>query len=356
MLKIGNIPIVPWSNLNNYEQRSAKMIFTKLIPWRVSLNVSKFFQLKFNCYLLRFLPFFVSRWYIIFIGKVYYLFHKKERGLIQQTIGHVLNRKNDARKIKIKIKETFKGIFDHYHEKLFIAYSHFPRLLRFLHNQIRLVGSEALDHALQSGKGVILVTGHYGAVEMLPGALAVQGYPTAMICRFQTSRLRQSLYDRAERVGLKLIDADAGDILLAALRVLKQGRILITECDEFDEWRDDYNRSTYFLNTRLPYDRSLDLLRKRTGAAVVTALVHREGNGRYAMNLTPVANGKPAHPPSVSQECLAILEQAIDTNPEQWYQWKKLGKIIKSRLEAEHDRQESGYLAPEVGISLPDQA
>ncbi len=331
------------------------MVFKKKLPWKASLSLSKFFQLKFNCYLLYFLPFSISRWYIMLLGKLYYFFHKKERVLIKQTINHVLKRKKDGR-VKIKVKETFKGIFDHYHEKLYVAYSHFPRLLRFLRNRVRLVGEEALDQALQAGKGVILVTGHYGAVEMLPGSLAVKGYPTAMICRFQTSRLRQSLNFRAENVGLNLIDADEGNILLTAIRVLKQGRILITECDEFDEWRDDQNRSTYFLNTRLPYDRSLDLLRKRTGASVVTALVQREGRQRYAMNLTLVAHGASANPPAVSEKCLAILEQAIDTHPEQWYQWKKLGKIIKSRLEVEHDRQESGYLAPEVGISLPDQA
>lgn len=332
------------------------MIFKKLFPWKLSLSLSKFFQLKFNCYLLRVLPFSISRWYIIFLGKLYYFFHKKERDLIQQTISHVLKRKKGSRTVKVKIKETFKGIFDHYHEKLFVAYSHFPRLLRFLHNQIRLEGEEALNQALQAGKGVILVTGHYGAVETLPGALAVKGYPAAMICRFQTSRLRESLNFRAENVGLKLIDADHGNIFLAALRVLKQGRILITECDEFDEWRDEQNRSIYFLNTRLPHDRSLDLLRKRTGAPVVTAFVQREGRQRYSMNLTLIANGDSANTPALSEQCLAVLEQALDTHPEQWYQWKKLGKIIKSRLEVEHDHKESGYLAPEVGISLPDQA
>jgi lauroyl/myristoyl acyltransferase len=332
------------------------MIFTKMLPWKLSINLSKFFQLKFNCYLLRFLPFQISRWYIILLGKLYYFFYKKERGLIKQTIGHVLKRKKDPQTIEFKTKETFKGIFDHYHEKLFIAYSHFSRLLKFLHNRVRLVGGEALDQGLKGGKGVILVTGHYGAVEMLPGALAVKGYPAAMVCRFQTSRLRESLNLRAERVGLELIDADHGNILLSAIRVLKQGRILITECDEFDEWRDNQNRSAYFLNTRLPYDRSLDLLRKRTGAAVVMALMQREERRSYAMNLTLVANGASGGATAVSEECLTVLERAIDTYPEQWYQWKKLGKIIKSRLEVEHDHQESGYLAPETGISIPDQA
>jgi lauroyl/myristoyl acyltransferase len=237
-----------------------------------------------------------------------------------------------------------------------VAYSHFPRLLRFLHNQIRLVGQEALDQALEAGKGVILVTGHYGALEMLPGSLSVKGYPVAMICRFQTPRLRDSLNFRSENVGLNLINADDSNTFITATRLLKQGRILITECDEFDEWREDQSRSIYFLNNRLPYDRGLDLLHKRTGAPVVTALLHREGKRRYAMNLTLVANGASANAPMVQGQCLAVLEQAIDTHPEQWYQWKKLGKMIKSRLEVEHDHKESGYLAPEVGISVPDQA
>ncbi|MBM4274982.1 MAG: hypothetical protein FJ134_11065 [Deltaproteobacteria bacterium] len=332
------------------------MVLKKLFPWKISLSLSKFFQLKFNCYLLGFLPFSISRWYIILLGKLFYFFHKKEKVLIQRTISHVLKRKKDPRTLKVMIKETFKGIFDHYHEKLFVAYSHFPRLLRFLHNQVTLVGEATLDQALQAGKGVILVTGHYGAVEMLPGSLAVKGYPAAMICRFQTYRLRQSLEFRAQNVGLNLIDADNGNILISAIRVLKQGRILITECDEFDEWRDDQNRSSYFLNTRLPYDRSLDLLHKRTGAPVVSAFVQREGKQRYTMNLTLIANGDSANPPPLSEQCLAVLEQAIDAHPEQWYQWKKLGKVIKSRLEVEHDREQSGYLAPEVGISIPDQA
>jgi Kdo2-lipid IVA lauroyltransferase/acyltransferase len=56
---------------------------------------------------------------------------------------------------------------------------------------------------------------------------------------------------RAEAVGLQLIDADKGNITLAAINALKQGRILITECDEFDEWRPDPNRESHLLNCRL---------------------------------------------------------------------------------------------------------
>jgi KDO2-lipid IV(A) lauroyltransferase len=323
---------------------------------KFSVNLSKFLQMKLNNFLFRFLPFSVSRWYITLLGRLYYLLNWKEKALIQKTIRHVLKRKFPAPLLNQKIKAAFRGIFDHYHEKLFVGYYNFPKLLKFLRSRIRFAGEENLQSALQDGKGVILVTGHFGAVEFLPGALALNGYPTSMICRFQTHRLRESLGRRAEAVGLQLIDADAGNIILSAMQALKQGRILITECDEFDEWRPDPHRHSNFLNCRLPSDRTLELLQKRSGAQVITALMQRQGKGEYACNLTAVHNGgSPGFRP-IHEQCLSLLEATVENYPEQWYQWKKFGKMIKSQFEAEYDRQETGYLAPEIGLSVPNQA
>jgi Kdo2-lipid IVA lauroyltransferase/acyltransferase len=323
---------------------------------KISLNLSKFLQMRGNTFIFRFLPFWLSRWYLIILGRLYYFLNRKEKELIRTAITRVFGRKMTATALKDTIDETFRGICDHYHEKLFVAYSHFQRLLKFLRRRIRLVGAEALEEALQSGKGVILVTGHFGAVEFLPGCLAVNGYPASMICRFQTNQLRESLGQRAEWVGLDLIDADDGNIILAALKALKQGRILITECDEFDEWRPDGTRHTYFLNSRLSSDRSLELLRKRSGAQVITALVTREGYKDYTLNLTPIGNGSSPAAAPASEQCLSTLEAMIEAHPAQWYQWKKFGKMTQTPREVEHDRQASGYLAPELEVSFADQA
>jgi lauroyl/myristoyl acyltransferase len=332
------------------------MFFTRFRLPKISLSLSKFLQMKLNSFLFRLLPFSVSRCYIAFLGRLYYLLCWSEKTLIRKTIKHVFRRKVPAAILNQKVKAAFKGIFDHYHEKLFVGYSNFPRLLKFLRARVSFAGAENLQAALQDGKGVILVTGHFGAVELLPGALALNGYPTSMICRFQTTRLRESMGERAEAVGLHLIDADEGNIIMSAMKALKAGRILITECDEFDEWRPDPHRDSYFLNCRLPSDRTLELLRKRSGAQVITALVQRQGKKRYTCNLTPVGNGaSPTHPP-IHEQCLNVLERTVEDFPEQWYQWKKFGKLIKSHVEVEYDRQEIGYLAPEIGLSLPDQA
>ena len=320
------------------------------------LSLSKFLQMKFNSWVFRFLPFSVSRAYIMLLGKLYYLLNWSEKVLIRNTFRYVFRRKYAPTDLNQKIKGAFRGIFDHYHEKLFVGYSHFPRLCKFLKTKIKFAGTENLQAALEGGKGILLVTGHFGAVEFLPGALALNGYPTSMICRFQTTRLRKSMGARAAAVGLELIDADEGNIILAAMKALKQGRILITECDEFDEWRLDPHRHGSFLNCRLPSDRTLGLLQKRSGAQVVTALVQRDGKKQYTCNLTAVENGAISGGLSLSERCLSVLEDTVEAHPEQWYHWKKFGKLIKSHVEVEHDNQETGYLAPEIGLSIADQA
>ena len=322
------------------------------ISWKFSLNLSKFCQAKFNVFLFRFLPFWVSRWYLSQIGKLYYFFKAREKNLIRATIRHIFGADLEPHSLQSLIKDAFQGIIDHYHEKLFVAYSNFPRLLKFLRNRIKLNGTEELESILAQGRGMILVTGHYGAVEFLPGALAVRGYPTTMICRFQTNRLRKSLHERAEAVGLQLVDPEDGNVFVAAIKALRSGRILITECDEFDEWRPAPGNTVTFLNSRLTADKTLDILQKRSGAPVVTALMQRNGRKKYTLNLTPVLN-TPLESEAAGKACLKVLETSIQADPAHWYQWKKFGQMLDLQPEAIHDHQESGHMAPELQVPVP---
>jgi KDO2-lipid IV(A) lauroyltransferase len=321
-------------------------------PWKFSLNLSKFCQARINVFLFQFLPFWVSRWYLSKVGKIYYFFKGREKGVIQATIRHIFGEDLEPRSLKALIGDAFQGIIDHYHEKLFVAYSNFPRLLRFLRNRIKLNGKEELEKVLAQGRGIILVTGHYGAVEFLPGALAVRGYPTTMICRFQTNRLRESLQQRAEAVGLQLVDPEDGNVFLAATKALKSGRILITECGEFDEWRPAAGNKVTFLNCALTGDWTLDILQKRSGAPVVLALMQRKGKKRYTLNLTPVLD-TPSEGEAAGKACLKVLEASIQATPDHWYQWKKFGQMLDLTHEATHDHQESGHLALELQVPVP---
>src|SRR3990172_2219726 len=84
-------------------------------------SLSKFLQMKLNIFLFRLLPFCVSRCYISALGRLYYLLYWPDKRLISQTISSVFKGRIPARTLKEKTKQTFKGIFDHYHEKLFVG-------------------------------------------------------------------------------------------------------------------------------------------------------------------------------------------------------------------------------------------
>jgi lauroyl/myristoyl acyltransferase len=307
------------------------MIPEQLFSLRRNLNLSKFFQMRLNSWLIRFLPFFMSRFYLIALGRLYYFFNRKEKYLIEKTITFVLGSSLSASELRRAVRKTFQGIFDHYHEKLYLAYAPFHKIKKFFAKRMRFDGENALQEALALGKGAILATGHFGAVEFLPVALAFQGYKVAMICRFQTSRLRDSLVERAKQVDMEIIDSEKGNCLLAALKALKQGRIIITESDEFDEWKSKDNYQVSFLGAQLDYDRTLDILSKRSGSPVISALVSRTGKD-YTLHLTPVSLQRPTEF-KVGEKCLEILEEMCESLPTQWYQWKKFGKIIKPQME-----------------------
>ena len=307
------------------------MLINRFADLRRRLNLSKFFQMRLNGWIMRFLPFWLSRLYLILLGRLYYCFNRKEKRLIERTVEFVLRKKLSPRELRRVKRHTFHGIFDHYHEKLYLAYTPFRGLRKFFAKKMRFEGEAALQEALALGKGAILATGHFGAVEFLPAALAFKGYKVAIICRFQTSRLRDTLVARAREVDLEVIDAEKGNCLLAALKALKQGLIIITEADEFDEWKAKDDHRLSFLGATLEYDRALDILRKRSGSPVVSALVSRQGRG-YALHLQTVAGAAPCSQ-RIGEKCMEILEEMCWTYPMQWYQWKKFGKMISPQVE-----------------------
>ena len=53
-------------------------------------NLSKFCQMEINLWLFRFLPFSLSRGYLMCIGTIYFALNRKEKKLIERTVIHVL--------------------------------------------------------------------------------------------------------------------------------------------------------------------------------------------------------------------------------------------------------------------------
>jgi Kdo2-lipid IVA lauroyltransferase/acyltransferase len=292
------------------------------------LNLSKFCQMQVSRHLAQKVPFRLLQLYLTCLGKIYFLTHPNERELIRETIHQVFAGFMEPPALRQLIRRTLSGILDHYQEKLFLAYASEVKVKNYLTQRLQLRGTEELQQALAIGRGVILVTGHFGAVEFLPGALGLHGYPAAIIVRTQTKELAASLAKRAALINLNLIIPENGKVLPAALKALREGRILITEADEFGMWRLSESNTVNFLGFQIPSDRTLEVLQKRSGAPVLTAMVHRERHRRYTLNISPSLTPSPHG--EVSKQCLHLLEKSIFEAPEQWYQWKEFGKVLSA--------------------------
>jgi lauroyl/myristoyl acyltransferase len=206
-----------------------------------------------------------------------------------------------------------------------MAYRPLHKLLQYFDKRLTITNRHILDEAITSNSGAILVTGHFGAVEYLPMALFLRGYKVAMICKFKTSDLKQGLAKRAKEKNITLIDGSEPGVALKALQAIKDGRILITECDEFKEWRLGCEKIDV-LGQRVNSDKTLEIFYKKAKVPTVLGLVRRDDKGKFSLCIEAIADGK--ENVTIANIAWKKLEKYIHRHPEQWYQWADFSKLI----------------------------
>ena len=287
----------------------------------MKLNLSKFFQLRWNVFLFRMLPFGAGYVYMQLVGKLYYMVRRKEKHLIERNIRDMMQGKTH-RELRRIYRSTFNGIFTHYFEKMYSAFKDVEDIQRLVDRRFSIQNEHILNEALQRQKGVILVTAHWGAVEFIPWVLALKGYPVSVILECQTPHLARALKTRAARLGADLISSSDGQSVYGrALESLQSNRFLMTECDEVDVWRKKKGRTIRLFDKTLFFDNTLDLMAQRSGAPVVGVFLRRDSSNRYTLICEPINNGSAANKTSV--RALHLWQKYVRRFPEQWYQWKK---------------------------------
>jgi lauroyl/myristoyl acyltransferase len=303
----------------------------------VKVNLSSFLQWKFNIFVCHQLGWRTAHLYITFLHALYYFFKRGEKRLIEQAVESVFGHQKSDAEIKSLKRRVFRGIRSHYYEKLFNAFSSAETLKHFLVKQMDSQGMRAIEKGLSKNRGVLLITGHFGAVEFIPGYLAARNYPVTILARFSSNRLRDISMEKAEKFGAKIIDVDyTPNVLKAVLDSLRENRIVITQCDEMDEWKPSTHQIHSFLGKPVNLDRTINILMKRAQAPIVFGVMHRESECQYRLVLTPWEEmekrilSRTRIP--VGLAALKLLEFYIYKYPEEWYQWKKYATLSTSAL------------------------
>lgn len=292
-------------------------------------TLSGFLQSRLNAALFGWYPPGVLQSYVRLLGRFYLAQRPREREQCVRALRDTLSENRRGRVCDAGLeRRVLDGLFDHYFEKLLTAYWGFARMRKLLLTRVEMVHQDVLDQALQQGRGAILATAHFGAVEFLPAALAFRGYPVTMVVRFKTPQLKRTLEDLAGRASLELIDAEEGGVMGKALGALRRGRAFITELDEIESWKPSPLKVMNLFGRRVQLDRGVELLQRRTGAPTLLGLMERVGRRNYHLVLeTPQEHHAAPTKLGPDAQLLKRLEHYVYDHPDHWYIWRDLAHL-----------------------------
>jgi Kdo2-lipid IVA lauroyltransferase/acyltransferase len=291
-------------------------------PVLMAITISRFLQWKPNVFLYRKLGWRFTSSYLFFLGSLYFALKQEEREKISRSLEEAFGLKKTTSDLE---KRILQGILFHYFEKIYNAYEGLPGLTSFLRDHISAPSLHKLDDALKQNKGVLFVTGHYGGVEYIPIFIGMHQYPVSVVFKCATSQLQDTLHKKARDLGIRVIDPSQGKTIPSVLRDLRENRIVFIECDEIEAWKPSHEEKMLFLGRQIGVDRTLNLLRKRSGAEIVFGILHRSDLSRYSFIIETyqdILSHLGNVPSSPAAAVLKFLEHYIYAYPEEWYQWK----------------------------------
>jgi len=315
----------------------------------MKINLSSFLQGRFNIFMCRMLGWEITFFYMSILGELYFFFNRKEKWKIKNAVKAVFTGRKNRSEIRSITRDVFRGILSHYFEKFFNAYSTTETWKTFFQTHIENQGIISINQALSKGNGVLLITGHLGGVEFIPGYLALNNYPVTIVVKFKTNRLREISNQRANEVSSRFIDPDkTPNIMKAIFENLKENRVVITQCDEIDEWRPCRNNKIDFLGKHIHMDRTINILSKRCKAPIIFGAMHRDSRHRYKFITSSweemTKQYQRSMDMSIGEVVLKFMEHYIYKFPEEWYQWKKYPKL---------DMFAPSDVAAETPLSIP---
>ena len=301
-------------------------------------------------YALARIPLSVSEPIARLLFRVGYVAWPAKRRIIEANAGHILGLPADhqrARRLALDIYDTYAGFA--------LEVMRLPSLpadepLRMM----RLDGpgherfTEHWEQCRDAGRGVVVVTGHIGSIEVFAGAYALQGIPTYGLADDSAfPELFDTLNRSRARWGVRIIPwRKLRDIFRAMREPCIMGMVV-----DWGYRPDDVPVRLLDAWTTLPAGAAT--LAARTGASLVPVLGRRQADGRYLPVMydpIDVADGSEAAIAAATQKIADALGEMVREAPEQWYTFKPIWPATPQEQATLRERH-----AAITGISAHDE-
>jgi KDO2-lipid IV(A) lauroyltransferase len=189
---------------------------------------------------------------------------------------------------------------------------------------------DVVRNAYKKGKGLLILTAHFGNWELLGGCLVVEfGFPVAGIARTQANRLvDRSLNERRLRFGNKVIPMETS--LREVMRALRDGEAVGIVADQAAPKE---NVLIEFFGTKLPTHQGPSVFSLKMGSPLVAVFSVRRPDGSYDAYVeeVPSEDLKEYNDENVTEltrRHVKITEDFIRRFPDQWMWMHKRWKHV----------------------------
>ncbi len=262
------------------------------------------------------LPVGVGYWLADRMGDALYRLSRETRAGVRHNVRHVLGAEAAGAEVEGVVRGVLRNLARHYYDLLRLP-SLSPAQVEGLVAEV--AGWEHVEEALAAGKGLILVSAHFGSIQIVVHRFIFRGIPVLIpterieppvlfehICRLRTSQ------------GLRLIPIDGP--LLELFRALRRNEIVGLAADR-DVTGSGIVVDFFGAPARLPTGHVQ--LALRTGAPLVVGFTWRLPDNRFAARFEPplqlARTGDEERDVRAGvEQVVAVMERYIRERPDQW--------------------------------------
>jgi len=251
------------------------------------------------------------------IASLAYVFATKQKKIALDSLGIAFGQEKSQEEIEKIAKDCFIYMAKGAVELMFFFDK--PHMLK---GKVDLQGRQNLDAALARGRGVVLVSAHFGNFPLLLGRLAVDGYKTCGIMRpMHDARVEKIFFEKREKYGVRTIYSQPrNECVNNTISVLRNNELVFIPIDQ------NFGTGGVFVNffgKQAATATGPVILAQRTGAALIPCFIIRQPGDRHKIIFEPeleLKEGKDNQDTVLIniQRLTDIIEAYIRKYPAEW--------------------------------------
>jgi len=258
-----------------------------------------------------------------FWGGMLFCLDKKHRGIAMDNLTYAFGHQKQPEEIKKIARQVFINLVQVVFE---VGWSLNLDEIR-LSTHFKIDGYHHLKNAYEKGKGVLVLTAHFGNWELLSVVGAMIKFPINIVARpLDFKPLDHFIFYLRTRFGGKIIPKQRS--IRAIIKSLDRGEMVLLLMDQNVDWYEGVFAD--FMGHRACTNKGLALLALKTGAPVVPVFMVRENSGfraEFGPEIPLIETGDKTKDVELNTlQYNRIIEAIVRRYPEQWFwvhqRWK----------------------------------